>query len=248
MPRRKALGRDAGERETGELFHREACRFAEAMDLSIPSFAQHDAKTGRISEDAEPGHLGRPRRAPVDFDARSKARQIAVFDDAGHFGDVNFRRFFPRVEQPEREVAVVGEEQRAGRAEVQPAHRNDARARALQILGDGGAPRRIGHGADDVPRFVEYEIDECLADHGATVDLDAVPLGIRTRPELRDDATVDGDAPVGHQLLRFSARSDAAAGQDLLQAFECHGASAARLAEPRPPAYSGGLVYVTFPR
>ncbi len=109
MPRREALGRDAGEREARELFHREARRFAEAMDLSIPSFAQHDAQTGYISEDAEPGHLGWPRRTPVDFDARSKARQIAVFDDTGHFGDVDLRGFFPRVEQPEREVAVVGE-------------------------------------------------------------------------------------------------------------------------------------------
>jgi hypothetical protein len=186
------------------------------MDLSVPSFAQHDAQVRRVAFHAEPRDLRGLRRTSVDLDARPPPRQVVIFDDALDLREVNFRRLLAWMQQPQREVAVVREQQRARGTEIEPTHRNDARAGALEILGDRRAPSGIGHRADHVPRFVENQVDERLAGDGSPVDFDAVSLRVRARAELGDDAPIHRDASGDDELLGFAPRSNAAPGQDLL--------------------------------
>jgi hypothetical protein len=226
VTRREPLRGDAGERQAGELLHLEAGCFAEPVDLPVPSLAQHDPQVRHVAFHGEPRHLRGARRPSIDLDARAPARQIAIFDDAADLRDVHLRRLLAWMQQSEGELAVVGQQQRARRAEIEPSHRYDARAGAFQVFGDRRASSGIGHRADDVPRLVEDEIDERLAQDGTSVDFDPAAIGIGARAELRDDAPVHLDAPGDDEFLGLAPGRNASAGQDLLQPFECHDASA----------------------
>jgi hypothetical protein len=116
------------------------------------------------------------------------------------------------MKETEREVSIVGEQQRPRGAEVEPPHRNDARPGAVQVLGDGGTPRRVPHRAHDVPRLVEHQVNVGFANHGSAVDRDAASVRIRSGAELRDDTTIHGHAPGGDELFRLPARRDPTAG------------------------------------
>lgn len=126
------------------------------------------------------------------------------------------------MEEPEREVSVVREEQRPRRAEVEPPHWNDAGTDAFRVLRDGGSPRRIAHGAHHVPRFVKHQVNLGFSQHRTTVHGDPVLVRIRLRAELGDDTSVDRHTARKDELLGFSPGSHASAGQDLLQTFTCH--------------------------
>jgi hypothetical protein len=238
VPRLEPLVRDPGERQPRESPHGKPRRFAQAVNLPVLAFPEHDAQRRRAPLDAEPRHLGGPRRLAVDDDARAPARQVRVFDDPLHLGEVHLGRFLARVQQAEREVTVVGEEQRPGGAEVEAPHGDHAGPDAAHVFRHRGTSGRVRHGADDVPGLVKHQVHLGLADHGASIDLDATAGGIRLGSELGHDVTVHLHSSGGDQLLGLSSGGDATTGQDLLQAFACHGRAA--LPESGPVRYSTG--------
>lgn len=126
------------------------------------------------------------------------------------------------MKEPEREVAVVREEERAARVEVETTHGDDTRRDLLQVFRDRRSPRGIAHGADDVSRLVEDEVVLLFREHALAVDLDPRRLRIGPTAELRDDLAVHGDPPRDDERLRLSAGRDSGASEDLLKAFSGH--------------------------
>jgi hypothetical protein len=150
------------------------------VDLPVLALAEHDAQGRDVALRRDAVHLRGPRRPAVDLDAPAPALEVRVGDNARHFGDVDLRRFLARVQEPEREVAVVREEQRPRRAEIEPPDRHDAGPRSLQVVGYRGPALRIGHRAHDVARLVEDEVHEWFAADRTSVDLDAAPGLVRS--------------------------------------------------------------------
>jgi hypothetical protein len=214
---------DPGERKPRQAAHGEARGFTEAMDLPVLSLAKNDAKLGLPPFHREPCDLCRLGRTPADVDALAEAGKVAILDHSFYLCDVHLGRLLPRVQKREGEVAVIRQEQRSGRSEVEPPHGDDPRPDSCHVLGDRGASSWIRHRADHIARLVKHQVHEPLARDRAAVHLDAVVLRIRLRAELRHDPSVDGHATRRDQRLGGSARRDASGGQDFLKAFARHG-------------------------
>jgi hypothetical protein len=192
------------------------------MDLPVLALAEHHSQRRSPSFDGESRHLSGPRGPSVDVDTLTPPHQVRVLHDAVHLGKVDLGRLLARMEQTERKIAVVGEQERARGAEVEASHGNDAGTDVLHVLGHRGAPRGVRHGAHHVPRLVKHEVHECLLLHPAPVHLDTAALRVGLGPELRDDASVHGDTPPCDQFFRASTGSNAPPRQDFLQPFGRH--------------------------
>src|SRR5205085_2725082 len=90
--------------------------------------------------------------------------------DVGH---VDLLDLVARVREAVSELAVVGQQQRAGRVGVEPSDRDDTRF-GRHELDDGWAAVRVTGRGDDTRRLVEEEIGEPLLGYGTPVDLDPV--------------------------------------------------------------------------
>jgi hypothetical protein len=126
------------------------------------------------------------------------------------------------VQQAVRELTVVGQEECSARVKVEAPDGHHSSLHPLHVLGDGGAPLRILHGAHDVPRLVKHQVHRSLGGHAAAVHLDDILLRIRACSELRDDLAVHRDAPCGDERFGVSSRRDARLREELLQAFRGH--------------------------
>src|SRR5215510_7863709 len=82
---------------------------------------------------------------------------------------------------------------------------------------------RVGDGGDGVVRLVQCDVDLALrrVDQFA-IDLDVIAVEIGFRAELSDGRAVDGDAPLGHQLLGLTPRGDPGLRDDFLEALLGH--------------------------
>lgn len=82
---------------------------------------------------------------------------------------------------------------------------DDSDAELLYLIEDRRPALRVFHGADDAPRLVKHDIHVRLRDEAPAIELDAVPLWIRLRPELGNDPTSDGNPTGDDELLGLSA-------------------------------------------
>ena len=128
----------------------------------------------------------------------------------------------------ESKIAVVGEQEHAGRVVIESPDRNQARRADSAPLADKvvnrAPPLRIPHGRHDARRFVEHEYLALRHDDGPLVDGDSI-AGFDLRSQLPDGVTVHADAAGDDQLLTSAARSDPRQREISLQP---HGESATR--------------------
>ena len=103
--------------------------------------------------------------------------------------------------QLERELAVVGEQERAARVVVEPPDRNDTRADAADQVLDRLAPLGITQRAHDAARLVQDVINERLGHDPPAIDLDTLPARISAYAELANYLAVDADSPFDDQLF-----------------------------------------------
>ncbi len=113
------------------------------------------------------------------------------------------------------EVAVVGQQDQAGRLGVETTDRVEPAVpgRANQI-DDGRAAVRVARGGNDAGRLVE-RVDDADGRRAAdvlAVDLDPL-LAADVAGRVGDHLAIDEDAPVEHELLGGSARGDARVGE-----------------------------------
>ena len=117
-----------------------------------------------------------------------------------------------------RERAVVREQERPGRVDVEPADRDDARV----VLDEADHRRpslRVAGGRDDARRLVQEHVGELLLRDRLAVDLDGV-VGLDERVQLPRLA-VDEHAAGLDQLVRLPARRHARACQVRVQTHPC---------------------------
>jgi uncharacterized protein with GYD domain len=117
------------------------------------------------------------------------------------------------------ELAVVREQQRAGRVGVEAADRDDA-GRVVDEINDGAAALRIACGRHDSRRFVEQHVRERLQLDEVAVDLDAVAR-LDERVQLAGLA-VDGHTAGLDQLVGLAARGDPGAREIGIEAHTRH--------------------------
>ena len=104
--------------------------------------------------------------------ARSCFRRL-VGRLAVDLGDVRLLDAVLRVRERVRERAVVRQQERAGRVDVEAADRDDARTRRDDV-DDGAAAVRVARGRDVTDGLVQQDDRELLLRDRAPVDLDAV--------------------------------------------------------------------------
>ena len=110
--------------------------------------------------------------------------------------------------EPVRERAVVREQERARRVDVEPADRDDPRL-VLDEADDGRPALRVARGRHDPRRLVQEHVGERLLRDRPPVDLDGVG-GLHERVQLPGLA-VDAHAAGLDQLVGLPARRDAGA-------------------------------------
>jgi hypothetical protein len=154
------------------------------------------------------------------------------------------------VEQGLGELAVVGGEENAAGGEIEPPDGVDPPLEAREELAHGRTPLGIAHRRHHTARLVEDDVDEHLGDDALAVHLDLVSPRVGLGAELADDMSVDADPARGDERLGGAARGDAAAREDLLDAF--HRAydrlvtPRNRFRELRRPIFSAALVLTTL--
>ena len=159
---------------------------------------------------------GRGRRQSVlELDALREPREVALVEVAVDGRDVRLLDAVARMRERVRERAVVREEKRAGRVDVEAPDRDDARV-VRHDVDDGAAALRVARGRDVADGLVEEQVRELLRRNLVAVDLDAVGL-FDERVELAGLA-VDADAACLDQVVRLAARGDAGAGEIGVQA------------------------------
>ena len=98
-------------------------RLAHPPHLAVAALVEHELEAGR----AEPADARRRRDAVLELDALREAAQRLVVRLLPGLDLVDLLDAVPRVREPVRERAVVREQEGAGRLDVEPPDRDDAR-------------------------------------------------------------------------------------------------------------------------
>ena len=169
---------------------RMADRLAHAPHLAVPALVEHELEPGA----AEPTHAGRRGRPVLELDSGGQSRHTLPSVGALDVGHVGLLDAVARMREPVRQLAVVREQERAGRVDVEPADRDDARLVADEV-DDRRRALRIPRRRHDSERLVQQDVCQLLLADPLAVDLDDVrrrdervqlagtPL-TRTRPAL----------------------------------------------------------------
>ena len=182
---------------------RRTCRFR-------PSWIVSSIRPGR---EAAHGRWG--GRAVVELDAVRETREVALVEIAVDGCDVRLLDAVARVRERVRERAVVREEQRAGRVDVEAADRDDARV-ARDDVDDGAPSLRVARRRDVADGLVEQQVREPLRRDLDAVDLD--PVGLLDEGVEPAGLAVHADAAGLDQVVGLPARGDAGAGEVGVQA------------------------------
>ena len=105
--------------------------------------------------------LGGGGAAVLELDAVGEAAERVAARPALDLGDVDLLDLVARVGEPVRELAVVREQERAGRVGVEAADRDDPRLVADEA-DDRRPPVRVARGRDDARRLVQEHVREPL--------------------------------------------------------------------------------------
>ena len=148
---------------------RVADRVAHALHLPVPALVQRQLDAAGADE-------SRARwrgDAVLELDALPEARERVVRRRPLDVGLVHLRHAVARMSQTMSEVAVVGEQKRSRRVDIEPADRHDARLGRDEV-DDGSSSLRVAGGRDDTHGLVQEDVGERLALDLAAVDLDDV--------------------------------------------------------------------------
>lgn len=164
---------------------------------------------------------GSAQAAQTSVGAPANLLELVVGKAAGNLQPIDFGQARGVPQDAVSELAIGGEQQQAGDVVIETAHGKNAAGKSAQDVAERGASFGIGHGGDDVDRFVQ----EIVAGLGglfgeAAGGFDAIVLGIGFGAELGDDDTIDADLSAADQFFGVAAGGDAGAGDNFLEAFE----------------------------
>jgi hypothetical protein len=160
----------------------------------------------------------RDRHPVLQVHARGQPPADILRHRAGDLGEVRLGDLVARVGEPVREFAVVGEEHQAFGVVVEPADVEEPFGAVAEVIGDRGAAAVVRHGGQHLPRLVERQVHDVLADRNSlAVDADDLGLRVDAGAEPADDLPVDLDPPLADELLAVPPAADACGGKNLLQ-------------------------------
>jgi uncharacterized protein with GYD domain len=171
------------------------------LDLVLAALVQGQLDRGG-AEQTGPGGRG---AAVLEVDPSAEPRERIVRRPAFDLCLVHLLDAVARMGEAVCQVAVVGEEQGAGRVGVEAADRHDPR-RVVDELDDGAAALRVAGRRDRCSGLVQEDVGERLPFERASVELDAV-AGADEGVELARLA-VDRDAPGLDQLVGAAPGGD----------------------------------------
>jgi len=127
------------------------------------------------------------------------------------------------VRQPQGELAIVGQDDKTLRVEVEASHWKDALADfAAEEVEHGGAALGVGGRGDEPVRLVQREVAQPLwGFQPLAVHFHGIPLRVGLVAERRRSA-VDRHAALPDERLRLAARTHACASDQLLQPLTRH--------------------------
>ena len=206
------------ERDAAQPAHTVAQRVAVALDLVLAPLPERDSQSRGLATRGQNLDAERTRGSVVQYDAAPPSLERAGDHAALDLGFVDARQTVARVQQPVRELAVVGHEQRALDVPVESSDGIESRVDVTDQLGDDGTTARIAHGRHVTGRLVQQQIVLGLgARQQPAVDGNDVALGIRQRAELAGDGAVDGDAPIGDEPVSSPPARQPRLRQDLVE-------------------------------
>jgi hypothetical protein len=165
---------EAGVAAAVQAGDRVADRLEHALDLVLAALVDAELDSRR----AEPARAGGTGTPVVELDALLEPAERVVAGRAFDLGLVGLADLVPRVCEPVRELAVVGEQERARGVGVEAADRHDSGLGGHE-LDDGGPPVRVAGGGDDARGLVEEQVREALRGERASVELDGVAAPAR---------------------------------------------------------------------
>ena len=203
--------------------HRVAHGVAHVADLPRPPLVERDRHQRLILARAEARvdetDHGGCRAAALDGHAAAQPLEGVVAGHPAHPGVVLALHLVARVQQPGREVAVVGEQQQALRVVVETADRVDVLAHVRQQVENGRPLLGVLPGRHVAARLVEQDVPVARGDANTlAVHADVVVRRVGPGAELTDRHAVHRHAPVQDERLGGAPRGDAGGGEDLLQA------------------------------
>ena len=143
---------------------------AHALDLVLAALVQRELQPARAVSLNEDSDASRRRDAVLELDSVAQPGEGVERRRAHDVRLVDLRHAVARVGQAVREVAVVGEQERAGRVDVEPPDGDDARL-VRHELDDRRPPLRIACSRYDAGGLVQQHVGERLALDTLAVDL-----------------------------------------------------------------------------
>ncbi len=208
--RQEPLKREWSDPRPHEANHSPARTVHHATNLTISSFDQLDLVLRARPPRGERPHTdcAQPlalRLDPRDEPREPRTRQWAIGPHPVHFGYM-----VPRVNEPRRQLAVVGEQQESLAVPVEPSHRIQADAqRARQKIEHRPAPLRVSARAQHTTGLVQEEVVPRLRTQPAPVHADVVPRRIHPGARLQNRPAVDHHSTGANPLDGAASRRDA---------------------------------------
>ena len=183
---------------------------AHPFHLAVASLVQRELEPCPVSLAPQDAHSGRRRRPVVELDAVAKPSENLGRRRAHDVDLVDLRNPVARMRETVREIAVVRQEQRAGRVDVESPYRDDPRHLRYEIE-DCPPSLGVARRRHDTGRLVQEHVREPLPFDPPPVHLDDV-VRADDRVQLALHA-VDPDTSGEDQLVGSAARGDARAGE-----------------------------------
>ena len=217
--------RDRSKARAHELAHRVPDSLHHAAHQAVTTL-MHDDFNGRDVavgiDDAEGINLD---RAVLQLDSVHERALHARLDLAVQTRHVGLANLVRRVGQTVRELAVVRQQQQAGRVNVQTPHV----VQALRIVGDEvsdrGAPLRVAHRGHGTNRLVDGQDDVLglVEDQALSIHVNDLLRGVNADALAAHDGAVNTHPAVGDHLFGRTPGCDAGLGEHLLQAHSTLG-------------------------
>jgi hypothetical protein len=201
-----------GKSQAFELSNGVPLRLKHSSDKMIPSFVdtQDHFPPSRPWNDSCFGGPGRPVGKP---DAFAERPQIIVCNGFVKAGPVDFLDFGAGMRQAMGKIAIICQQENAGRVTVQPADRIHALTEPHVVQNRRPSPL-IVKCRDAVLWFVQKDIERPLScRYRLAVDRNAVVQWIDLRSQFLDHSAIDSNGPRKDELVVLAAGSDTGQGQ-----------------------------------
>jgi hypothetical protein len=214
---------DRAEAHAFEADHRMADGVTHVPHLPCAPLMQGDRHERLITacpqggvDDPDDGRRGPPAR---DGHPAPQALERVLVRHAAHPRVVLALDLVTRMQEPRRQLPVVGEQQHPLGVVVEPAHRVDVLAHVRQQVEHGRPVLRVAPRRHVATRLVEQDVAVPRSRaHTLAVDPDVVVRGVGPRAQLENRDAVHRHPSVQDERFRGAPRRDAGRGEDLLEA------------------------------